>query len=157
MPAACVRLQGRPCSGCAPIHGQSNWTACSGVSAIVVATTDKCYENREWEFAYRETDGRSAPDDDLIARLDGNGCDIKDMLHSELGPYGHVRFNLNGDRLYLPAKLAVSLLKLHRLNADVGALRSAGGGPPLDEDVDGRGDKSDMVCKLHRQVGCERV
>ena len=35
--------------------------------------------------------------DDLIARLDGRGCDIKDMLHSELGPYGHVRFNLNGD------------------------------------------------------------
>ena len=40
--------------------------------------------------------------DDLIARLDGRGCDIKDMLHSELGPYGHVRFNLNGDPLFLP-------------------------------------------------------
>ncbi|GAC1332833.1 MAG: hypothetical protein NVSMB20_04710 [Bradyrhizobium sp.] len=28
--------------------------------------------------------------DDLIARADGRGCDIKDLLLSELGPYGHV-------------------------------------------------------------------
>src|SRR6202012_279705 len=28
--------------------------------------------------------------DDLIARVDGSGCDIKDLLRSELGPYGHV-------------------------------------------------------------------
>src|SRR5882724_4781917 len=34
--------------------------------------------------------------DDLIARVDGSGCDIKDLLLSELGPYGHVRFTLNG-------------------------------------------------------------
>lgn len=27
-----------------------------GVRAVVVITTDKCYENREWERAYRETD-----------------------------------------------------------------------------------------------------
>ncbi len=47
--------------------------------------------------------------DDLIARVDGSGCDIKDLLLSELGPYGHVRFTLNGDPLFLPAKLAVSL------------------------------------------------
>jgi two-component sensor histidine kinase len=54
--------------------------------------------------------------DDLIARVDGSGCDIKDMLHSELGPYGHVRFNLNGDPLFLPAQLAVSLaLIFHEL------------------------------------------
>lgn len=44
--------------------------------------------------------------DDLIAKLDGRGCDIKDLLLSELGPYGHVRFSLNGDRLFLPDKLA---------------------------------------------------
>ena len=38
------------------------------------------------------------------------------MLHSELGPYGHVRFTLNGDSLFLPAKLAVSLaLIFHEL------------------------------------------
>ena len=42
--------------------------------------------------------------DDLIARVDGSGCDIKDMLRSELGPYGHVRFNLNGDPLFLPGQ-----------------------------------------------------
>lgn len=54
--------------------------------------------------------------DDLIARVDGSGCDIKDMLLSELGPYGHVRFTLNGNPLFLPAKLAVSLaLLFHEL------------------------------------------
>ena len=59
--------------------------------------------------------------DDLIARVDGSGCDIKDMLRSELGPYGHVRFNLNGDSLFLPAKLAVSLaLIFHELATNAG-------------------------------------
>jgi two-component sensor histidine kinase len=59
--------------------------------------------------------------DDLIARVDGSGCDIKDMLRSELGPYGHVRFNLNGDPLFLPAKLAVSLaLIFHELATNAG-------------------------------------
>jgi len=29
---------------------------CSSLRAIVVVTSDKCYENREWEFAYREND-----------------------------------------------------------------------------------------------------
>jgi two-component sensor histidine kinase len=54
--------------------------------------------------------------DDLIARVDGTGCDIKDLLISELGPYGHVRFTLNGTPLFLPAKLAVSLtLVFHEL------------------------------------------
>src|SRR5947207_10216389 len=47
--------------------------------------------------------------DDLIARVDGMGCDISDLLRAELGPYGHVRFTLNGDALFLPAMLAVSL------------------------------------------------
>ena len=43
------------------------------------------------------------------------------MLHSELGPYGHVRFNLNGDPLFLPAKLAVSLaLIFHELATNAG-------------------------------------
>jgi two-component sensor histidine kinase len=59
--------------------------------------------------------------DDLIARIDGSGCDIKDLLRSELGPYGHVRFNLNGDPLFLPAKLAVSLaLIFHELATNAG-------------------------------------
>lgn len=54
--------------------------------------------------------------DDLIARVDGTGCDIRDLLASELEPYGHVRFTLNGDRLFLPARLAVSLaLMFHEL------------------------------------------
>src|SRR6202048_3415224 len=34
--------------------------------------------------------------DDLITRVDGSGCDINDLLLSELGPYGHVRVTLNG-------------------------------------------------------------
>lgn len=69
--------------------------------------------------------------DDLIARVDGSGCDIKDLLLSELGPYGHVRFTLNGDPLFLPAKLAVSLaLIFHELAtnaAKYGAFSSARG------------------------------
>jgi two-component sensor histidine kinase len=59
--------------------------------------------------------------DDLIARVDGSGCDIKDLLLSELGPYGHVRFNLNGEPLFLPARLAVSLaLIFHELATNAG-------------------------------------
>jgi two-component sensor histidine kinase len=59
--------------------------------------------------------------DDLIARVDGSGCDIKDLLLSELGPYGHVRFTLNGDPLFLPDKLAVSLaLMFHELATNAG-------------------------------------
>jgi two-component sensor histidine kinase len=59
--------------------------------------------------------------DDLIARVDGVGCDIKDLLLSELGPYGHVRFTLNGNPLFLPAKLAVSLaLMFHELATNAG-------------------------------------
>ena len=59
--------------------------------------------------------------DDLIARVDGSGCDIKDLLLSELGPYGHVRFTLNGDPLFLPNKLAVSLaLIFHELATNAG-------------------------------------
>jgi two-component sensor histidine kinase len=59
--------------------------------------------------------------DDLIARVDGSGCDIKDLLLSELGPYGHVRFTLNGNALFLPAKLAVSLaLIFHELATNAG-------------------------------------
>jgi two-component sensor histidine kinase len=54
--------------------------------------------------------------DDLIAKVDGQGCDIKDLLLSELGPYDHVRFTLNGEPLFLPAKLAVSFaLIFHEL------------------------------------------
>lgn len=57
-----------------------------------------------------------ASTDDLIARVDSTGCDIRDLLIQELGPYGHVRFTLNGDRLFLPAKLAVTLsLMFHEL------------------------------------------
>ena len=59
--------------------------------------------------------------DELITKVDGGGCDIKDLLVSELGPYGHVRFNLNGARVFLPAKLAVSLaLIFHELATNAG-------------------------------------
>jgi CDP-glucose 4,6-dehydratase len=30
--------------------------ACPGVQAVVVVTSDKCYENREWVWGYRESD-----------------------------------------------------------------------------------------------------
>ena len=59
--------------------------------------------------------------DDLIGRVDGRGCDIKDLLLSELGPYGHVRFTLNGGPVFLPAQLAVSLaLIFHELATNAG-------------------------------------
>jgi two-component sensor histidine kinase len=59
--------------------------------------------------------------DDLIARADGSGCDIRELLLSELGPYGHVRFTLNGEPVFLPAKLAVSLaLIFHELATNAG-------------------------------------
>ncbi len=59
--------------------------------------------------------------DDLITQADGSGCDIKDLLLLELGPYDHVRFTLNGDPLFLPAKLAVSLaLMFHELATNAG-------------------------------------
>jgi two-component sensor histidine kinase len=54
--------------------------------------------------------------DDLIAHTDERGCDLKELLLSELGPYGHVRFILNGEAVYLPGKLAVSFaLIIHEL------------------------------------------
>lgn len=59
--------------------------------------------------------------DDLISRIDKAGCDIRDLLISELGPYGHVRFTLNGNRLFLPPKLAVTLsLMFHELATNAG-------------------------------------
>lgn len=73
-----------------------------------------------WDSIDRRIRSLSATDD-LIARVDGTGCDILDLLRSELGPYGHVRFNLNGDPLFLPAKLAVSLaLIFHELATNAG-------------------------------------
>src|SRR3954463_15309722 len=59
--------------------------------------------------------------DDLIARADGSGCELRELLLSELGPYGHVRFILNGEPLFLPAKLAVSFaLIFHELATNAG-------------------------------------
>jgi len=73
-----------------------------------------------WNAIDRRIRALSATDD-LIARVDGTGCDIRDLLRSELDPYGHVRFNLNGDALFLPARLAVSLaLMFHELATNAG-------------------------------------
>jgi two-component sensor histidine kinase len=73
-----------------------------------------------WETIDHRIRALSATDD-LITRVDGSGCDIRDLLRSELGPYGHVRFNLNGEPLFLPAKLAVSLaLIFHELATNAG-------------------------------------
>jgi two-component sensor histidine kinase len=73
-----------------------------------------------WTSVDRRMRALSATDD-LIAKVDGRGCDIKDLLLSELGPYGHIRFSLNGERLFLPAKLAVSLaLIFHELATNAG-------------------------------------
>jgi two-component sensor histidine kinase len=83
-----------------------------------------------WASVDRRLRALSATDD-LIARVDGRGCDLRDLLTSELGPYGHVRFSLDGEPLFLPAKLAVSLaLILHELAtnaAKYGAFSSSRG------------------------------
>jgi len=69
--------------------------------------------------------------DDLIAHTDERGCDLKELLLSELGPYGHVRFILIGEPVYLPGKLAVSMaLIVHELATNAakhGAFSSANG------------------------------
>jgi CDP-glucose 4,6-dehydratase len=36
--------------------------ACPSVSAVVVVTTDKCYQNREWPWGYRENDALGGSD-----------------------------------------------------------------------------------------------
>jgi len=59
--------------------------------------------------------------DDLIARADGSGCELRELLLSELGPYGHVRFKPRRRPLFLPAKLAVSFaLIFHELATNAG-------------------------------------
>jgi two-component sensor histidine kinase len=69
--------------------------------------------------AWAQIDGRIralSASDDLIAKADDAGCGIKELLVSELEPYGHVRYSLNGDTVFLPAKLAASLaLMFHEL------------------------------------------
>ncbi len=77
-------------------------------------------EPQIWASIDRRIRALSAADE-LIAKVDGSGCDIKDLLRSELGPYGHVRFTLNGNSLFLPAKLAVSFaLIFHELATNAG-------------------------------------
>jgi two-component sensor histidine kinase len=77
-------------------------------------------EPQIWDSIDKRIRALSATDE-LIAKVDGSGCDIKDLLLSELEPYGHVRFTLNGNPLFLPAKLAVSLaLIFHELATNAG-------------------------------------
>jgi two-component sensor histidine kinase len=90
----------------------------SVIHAVLHQVLDK--EPQIWSSVDRRLRALAATDD-LIARVDGAGCDIRDLLLSELGPYGHVRFNLNGESLFLPAKLAVSLaLIFHELATNAG-------------------------------------
>jgi len=91
-------------------------------SSTIHAVLHQVLENQPQVWASIDSRIRAlSATDDLIARVDGSGCDIKDLLLSELGPYGHVRFNLNGDPLFLPAKLAVSLaLIFHELATNAG-------------------------------------
>jgi two-component sensor histidine kinase len=74
---------------------------------------------RDYPAAWIRVDSRMRAllaTDDLIANTDGRGCDIIDLLRLELDPYGNVRFTLNGDPLFLPEKLAISLaLMFHEL------------------------------------------
>ena len=91
-------------------------------SSTIHAVLHQVLENQPQVWASIDSRIRAlSATDDLIAQVDGSGCDIKDLLLSELGPYGHVRFNLNGEPLFLPAKLAVSLaLIFHELATNAG-------------------------------------
>jgi two-component sensor histidine kinase len=91
-------------------------------SSTIHAVLHQVLENQPQVWASIDNRIRAlSATDDLIARVDGTGCDIKDLLLSELGPYGHVRFNLNGEPLFLPAKLAVCLaLIFHELATNAG-------------------------------------
>jgi two-component sensor histidine kinase len=74
---------------------------------------------RDQPKAMAKLDGRIralSAADHLINEADAKGCDIRELLVSELEPYGHVRFMLDGLPIYLPGKLAVSLaLVFHEL------------------------------------------
>jgi two-component sensor histidine kinase len=90
----------------------------STIHAVLHQVLDK--QPQVWAVIDHRIRALSATDD-LIARVDGKGCDIRDLLLSELGPYGHVRFTLDGDPLFLPARLAVSLaLIFHELATNAG-------------------------------------
>jgi hypothetical protein len=100
--------------------------------------------------------------DDLIAKVDGRGCDIKDLLLSELGPYGHVRFTLNGDRLFLPDKLAVSLgLIFHELATNAGKYGAFSSARGLlqgrDRGACGRTDRGSWLWQQIAEIGAEAV
>lgn len=44
------------------VHVLEAARAAPGVRAVVIVTSDKCYENREWPYAYRETDAMGGAD-----------------------------------------------------------------------------------------------
>ena len=44
------------------VHVLEASARCSTVRAVVVVTSDKCYENREWPWAYRETEAMGGHD-----------------------------------------------------------------------------------------------
>jgi two-component sensor histidine kinase len=74
---------------------------------------------RDQPEVWKRIDGRIralSSADDLIAKADQIGLDLNQLLISELEPYGHVRYTLDGDPAFLPAKLAVNLaLVFHEL------------------------------------------
>jgi two-component sensor histidine kinase len=89
---------------------------------------------RDQPSAWKRIDGRIralSSADELIAKADQAGLDLRKLLVSELEPYGHVRYTMDGDPAYLPAKLAVNLaLVFHELatnSAKYGAFSAAGG------------------------------
>jgi two-component sensor histidine kinase len=89
---------------------------------------------RDQPDVWKRIDGRIralSSADELIAKADQAGLDLRDLFVSELEPYGHVRYTLDGDPVYLPAKLAVNLaLVFHELatnSAKYGAFSASSG------------------------------
>ena len=60
-------------------------------SSTIHAVLHQVLENQPQVWASIDNRIRAlSATDDLIAKVDGSGCDIKDLLLMELGPYGHV-------------------------------------------------------------------
>ena len=69
-------------------------------ATLIVITSDKCYENVEWEWGYRETDqlGGKAPDGHLGGRAESGPCDRDQVRRGGEGRLDAVHRDLRGGR-----------------------------------------------------------
>lgn len=100
----------------------------SSIKAIVIVTTDKCYENNEWEWGYRETDRLGGADpysaSKACAELVVNS--YRKSFPSELAPIATARAgNVIGGGDFSPDRLVPDLIAGFSSNSPV-EIRSPG-------------------------------